>query len=395
MTPSARRSEGGPAALLLRLAVVVLCAGGALRARTWTHADGRTVEAELAGTDGESATLRLPDGRTSVVKLAALSSGDVDFARAWLAEHPPGGVTGFEGAWPEFSLLPEAVVVEKVAEDVQGRRCVYRSRHFEFTSPVPLRAPLSTHWARVFEGTHEFARLLPLNHRSTAAGAGRIAVRFFDRTEDYVAAGGMEGTVGVCRWHRGETEILVSLKELGGGQLGKDGVLDSTDADFHALAHETTHALMDETVKQAAWYTEGSAEYVASTRCRGGKFEIARNKSALAADLAAFSLGGRGPGLGREIKMPHLQVFMAMGMGEFMKNARLNYGAACLLTLYFYHLDGRGDAARMKDYLRLLQEEEDEPVAREKLLGGRSWAQLETEFAAALWKAGVKIDFKP
>ncbi len=44
----------------------------------------------------------------------------------------------------------------------------------------------------------------------------------------------------------------------------------------------------------------------------------------------------------------------------------------CLLTYYWYHQDGKGDAARIKEYLKLLQTGVSEEQAREKLLNGRS-----------------------
>ena len=85
--------------------------------------------------------------------------------------------------------------------------------------------------------------------------------------------------------------------------------------------------------------------------------------------------------------------FMTLSYNNFLANSRFNYGMACLLTYYWYHQDGDGDAARIKEYLKDLQNRVPEVKAREKLLAGRSWDALEEEFKKGMRKVGVKITY--
>lgn len=75
--------------------------------------------------------------------------------------------------------------------------------------------------------------------------------------------------------------MLVPLKSLGVKKVGKDYTVDPGDKDYHVLSHEITHQVMEHAVKQASWYIEGSAEYVANTEYTGGRFKIGVNKSSL------------------------------------------------------------------------------------------------------------------
>jgi hypothetical protein len=160
------------------------------------------------------------------------------------------------------------------------------------------------------------------------------------------------------------------------------------------LAHELTHALMEDEVKAASWYIEGSAEYVRLTPFTTGRYRIAENRDAIVAGVTGFGKrndGGRA--LGKKINMPALSAFMELPYPHFVANAQFNYGVATLLTYYFYHLDGRRDAARIKAYIKALQNGEKEPEARQKLLDGREWEQLETEFAAGMKSLGITVTF--
>jgi hypothetical protein len=68
----------------------ILCGMSALHAapRSFTSTDGKTIEADLVGATGLQATLKLTDGRETVVPLNRLSQSDQDFVAQWLAQHP-------------------------------------------------------------------------------------------------------------------------------------------------------------------------------------------------------------------------------------------------------------------------------------------------------------------
>ncbi len=69
---------------------VLVCGLTALdaTARTFTSTDGKTIDAEVLGADGLQATLKLADGRQTVVPLNRLCQADQDFVLNWLKQNP-------------------------------------------------------------------------------------------------------------------------------------------------------------------------------------------------------------------------------------------------------------------------------------------------------------------
>jgi hypothetical protein len=76
-----------------------------------------------------------------------------------------------------------------------------------------------------------------------------------------------------------------------------------------------------------------------------------------------------------------------------------NYGSAGLMTYFFYHLDGKGDAANMIAFLREVEnvknDAESEAAVKKHLLRERSYEQLADEVKKAFRKEGVTIEFFP
>lgn len=69
---------------------VILLATTSLEAapRSFTSVDGKTVSAELVSADGLQATLKLADGRETVVPLNRLSAADQAFIVSWMSSSP-------------------------------------------------------------------------------------------------------------------------------------------------------------------------------------------------------------------------------------------------------------------------------------------------------------------
>ena len=402
-----------------------------LQARIWNDTQGRQVEGELVTADETTVTIRLKNGKTSVVSLENLSGLDTVFVKDWLKKNPqkkkpaapttapptpakpspvpptppapsPGstpssaGQVGFDGEWPTSVSVPEELGISIVKEDDASKTYIYSSSHFEFSCNVQLRTRLVNSIAKVFEATHEYLRLLPLNHRHTAGRDKPFKVVLFEHYEEYLKGGGPNGSAGVCTYRSGgEAVVLVPLKSLGVKKTGKDYTVDTKDKDFTVMSHEITHQLMGHDVKEAYWYIEGSAEYVAYTGYTNGRYKVAVNRSSIIPAITAYGKDGEGGRhLGKNISMPRLEKFMTMDQREFLFKANKNYGLGCLLTYYFYHEDGEGDAARIKAYLKALQDNVKELKAREHLLAGRSWEELEKDFAAGMRKSGIKLEFK-
>ena len=69
-------------------------------------------------------------------------------------------------------------------------------------------------------------------------------------------------------------------------------------------------------------------------------------------------------------------------------------GVGALMAYYFYHMDGKGDARRIKNYMKAIQSGTSEKEAQKLLLDGRSYEELAKEIEQKWRKAGVKIRFR-
>jgi hypothetical protein len=103
--------------------------------------------------------------------------------------------------------------------------------------------------------------------------------------------------------------------------------------------------------------------------------------------------GTGGRGLGKEIKLGPLKNFMLQSYSGFTSNAQVNYGCALLIANYFFHMDQKEDAARIKKFLAALRENKQGEAALEVLLNGQTWLELEKEIAKAYSGKGVKFTF--
>ena len=386
--------------------------------RQWSDSKGHKTVAELVTADSTTVSLRREDGKVIKVKLSLLSQADRDFVTAWRTAQtavvakpvspPPrpalgssgpvkeGEPAGFGAEWPTSAYVPDELGIKIVKEDDSDKDYIYESTHFRFTCDVQLRTRLVNECAKVFEATHEFLRLMPLNNRDTKGTEKKFPVFIFETYEDYVKAGGPPGSAGVCIYRGDDTKVLVPLRSFGVRKTGKDYTVDTGDRDYKVLSHEITHQLMEHEVKKASWYIEGSAEYVAFTPYTGGRYKIAVNKKDIVASVTGYgrdNSGGRA--LGKEITMPRLKAFMTQSYQSFTSDSNFNYGVGCLLTYYFYHQDGTGEAERIKRYLDALQRGVAENAACDQfLLDGRTWEELEEEFRKGMRRFSVRIEYK-
>ena len=83
-----------------------------------------------------------------------------------------------------------------------------------------------------------------------------------------------------------------------------------------------------------------------------------------------------------------------MSYDKFTGNSNLNYGSGLLLTYYFFHMDGQGDAARIKEFLKAMRAGKTMDEAYEKLLDGRTWQQLEADITSSWKRERVTFSFR-
>jgi hypothetical protein len=383
-----------------RLIFPIMLLAGVVRAqemRSWTDRQNRTIEAAFVGVKGETVILKLKNGREVTYPLSKLSDADANYAsKQSVAEKsnaaaPP---VNFDAPWPDRIKFSEDPAIVTVEEDTENKRFIYESANYRYVSDVRLSKSVVKGFAVMFEATYLFCRTLPLAIDGGQQTDGKLLIRLFEKHEDYVEAGGPQESAGV--FMGGKAMVLVPLTSLGVRSVGS-GYMFDRDKSSKTLPHELTHQLTPDpyfSPGSMGWFTEGIAEYVAVTPYRSGSFSVRGNHRDIIEYVTAYgskNMGGRA--LGKEIRLPSLKSFMVQDYGHFMEQAQLNYGCSLLITYYFLQMDGDGDGKRIKNFLKALREGKTGDDALAVLLDGRSFEQLEKEFAKAWSRKGVEFTF--
>jgi len=382
-----------------RPVILCLALAGVLAARTWTDVDGREVEADYVSHDAERVVMRLPDGRSAEVELERLSQADREFLATMNEPAEEDDGLNWDAPWPDdvvFRGDPEIAVEEESELD---KRFVYSSANYRFICDAPLSKSVVSTFADMFEATRLACRSLPLAITGGRQREGKYDILLFEEEESYFKAGGPPGSAGVFMGAR--NLVMVPLESLGVRQVGSSYMRDRDKSDG-TLVHELTHQLTPSEYflpGAMGWFSEGLAEYLTATPYGNGRIHFRNNLDEIQEYIVAHGEDGTGGrALGEEIGAPRLEEFMLMPYREFTGvDANFNYGFGLLLTAYFLHLDGEGDAARIKEFLKGLRaadrRDHDPRKALEPLLDGRSFAELEEDVADAWRRKRVKIEF--
>ncbi len=373
--------------------------------RTWTSTDGKAIPATFISSDGTTVTLKLANGAVVPVPLARLSTADQAFAKeAASAATPaaPGAAASTdsdqplaEKEWPRIVALEEKPKVTVVKEDAATKEFIYRSDHYEFVCDSKLGANVVSEFKKVFEATWLLNCKLPLDLKPKPEKLRDIfQARLYTVTDDYMKAGGVQGSAGI--YMSSDKALKVPLKSLGVKMVGSRVSLEkNSDDDNVTLIHEITHQMMNHWLRDLpTWYIEGAAEYVEQQAYERGKFNLAKHKDSMR-DYA-----NRMGGDGKSFTMRELKSLLTINGREWMTalgeggDARLNYGSAGMLTYYFYHLDGKGDAANIIACLRAIEGGmKGEEAFAKHLLRERTPEQLQEEVQKAFRGEGIKIEF--
>lgn len=389
---------------ILPILLSISTLAAALESRSWTDIQGRKIEATLVRSDGQNIVLKLADGREVPFPLAKLSKPDGEYVeknRETAPKVTPGKKTAeaaeplnFDDPWPERIKFSEDPEIKTVEEDAEKKRYIYESANYRYVCDVRLAQSVVKGFAVMFEATHLFCRTLPLGINGGEKTDGKHLILLFEEFEDYVKAGGPPSSAGVFIGGRGV--VMVPLTSLGVRPVGSGYMLDR-DKSSKTLPHELTHQLTpNKYYKKGAmgWFSEGLAEYVATTPYRAGSYTVRGNLKDIidyATGYGSKDMGGRA--LGTKIKLPALKTFMLQDYSEFLEEPQLNYGCGMLITTYFFYMDGEGDAKRIKAYLKALQEGKDGVDSLSALLDGRTFEALETDIVKAWSRKGVDFTF--
>lgn len=368
--------------------------------RAWTNNAGKTIQAELVDVEGGKAVLNM-NGNNFPVPIDSLSQADQEFIKNWKKSAPSdsSGDTkvkpNWDGPWPKIVSAEVSQDIEVIKEDEAEGDYIYASDHYEFICDVKLNTSVVKRFSLLFEATNQFNRELPIGMVKPFREE-RHKIHLFETYESYVSAGGPAGSAGVYISRDGEGDILVPLTSLGVKKVGSNFSVDY-DKENTTLSHEITHQVTDKEYYargSRGWFTEGTAEYVAQSGYRSGKFNV-NDLQKLKAHVTAYGEDGRGGrALGEELSAPNLEEFMSQDYRTFLENSRFNYGFAALLVYYFYHMDGDKDAANIKNYLKGLKEGKKIPEMYEPLRAGRSWDELEADITKAWRSRGIRITFR-
>ncbi|WP_193213782.1 hypothetical protein [Luteolibacter marinus] len=376
-------------------------AGDPASAEVWTNAHGQSFEANFVRLDGERVIFAFENGRQFLTQLGELSAADQLKLRRLGASAPRPVAApkklNFGHPWPREIRMDGPSQSRVISEDPEQKRFVYESPHYRFTCDVRLTPDVLRNFAMMFETTYKYTTALPLSLTGGWEKKGRLEILLFESMQGYVGAGGGPGTAACFRPSTGV--VMAPLVSLGLEKTPTGFSLDTkgkNDVLIHELAHQLTPANYMRDELRNGWFVEGLAEYVSTTPYSWGYFRPDPHGNAARAYVTAYGEDETtGRALGTKIVAPKLQNFMSMEYREFSgPKANFNYGFALLLTHYFLHMEGNGQARRITAYLQKLTDGASYKEALVPLLGGSSFRQLEKEVADAWRKKGVEIVFK-
>lgn len=339
--------------------------------RTWTDAQGRTMQATLTGLEGDQALFLMDGGQILKFPITKLSPADQEFIKKNSTPSPaPAGTAPATPAagvttrvpiekrvWPKEVEVPaRSVEIAIIVEKPENKECVYRSEAFEFHSQDKLAGSVMKEIARTFEATRTLLQTLPWAiDPKPPAKVGRFQARFYESRASYIADGGPENSGGV--YMSRDRTFRIPFPSLGLKQVGKTWAKDDNYSN-DTIIHEITHQLMhDYLAFLPTWVIEGTAEYTEMLPYKAGRFRAGSHQQGFKEYLEQAERRGVVPS---DINVAtHLMLkgddwraqAESGGMGQFKL-----YFASAVFVYYFCHLDGDGNGTRFLKYLDKIAE---------------------------------------
>lgn len=385
----------------------------AQESRTWTNTQGIKIQGTLIEKGADTATLTLENGKTAKVKIAQLSKADIDYIKAWTpdagettAPAPKSGEKkpaakaenqiandNFADPWPRSTSVPVEIPATTISES--DGKYIYETEHFRFESTAKLTLAVIRKLSCIFEATFEANTQLPLNFHCRKIKENpqghKFVAKLYERDNQFMKVCSTETAAGVFIY----PNVHVPFSSLGLKLMGSAYALDK-GGNSSTLIHEITHQMSLSKGRDIypMWFIEGVAEYVGLTPYGSGKFNFGQTKRYMITAVLEYgkrNSGGRA--LGKDISIPPLQDYLVMSHTDFMFDAQLNYGFSALLVYYFFHIDGKKDGARIKEFIKALQKDPNMDLALEKLLDGRSWDELEKDVQKGMKQFTANVSF--
>lgn len=306
-----------------------------------------------------------------------------------------GGARSFSKSWPRTVYGPQSIKLKRVQLLTKTQPLIYESANYRFILDSKAEPKVVKRFAVLFEATYKYVLALPLNASAHYRPKDKkFPIYLFRDFASYYRAGGPQGSAGVYMPRTGV--IMVPMPVL--GVRWAAGKWKSVKKDNNSvLSHELVHQLTDG-VRFTSWYLEGSAEYVAATRYTHGAYHGGSSTKQRAFQYVRSKQGlkdGSGRRLGPRFNLMSLERYMNLPYSQFTgSEGNKNYAVGLLLTQYFYHKHGRGDAAGIKNYIKAIQQGSSEREAQKHLLAGKTYAQLQEDFRRFCGQGGISIKFE-
>ena len=309
--------------------------------REWTSSQGKKLQASLLSLEGGTVKLRMKNGRELTVKTDQLSKTDQDY----LASMDKVGRAFEAGTMPEETRIELPVKAE-------GGPNEFKTEHFVFVSEADVGKSFISEAAKVFEGTYQAIKMLPLGLNPNPPGGDvKFRARFMTSESfsaeiaNYVEESANLKVAGIYLPKR--KKIWVPYESIGAVKKGGQMTLKRT-ADTSTLVHEITHQMMhDWLVLTPMWFTEGMAEYIASVPYQNGRFDFRNSERGLKERLEKKYKG-----------MPAIMIspedLSDPNEGDAWKGEMNDYLSAMLWVHYFVRMDREGHGEAVAVYLKLM-----------------------------------------
>ncbi|MEM8866722.1 MAG: hypothetical protein AAGC73_00485 [Verrucomicrobiota bacterium] len=292
---------------------------------------------------------------------------------------PTQTVAGLERELPYLTLAePEPVLGS------------YHSEHFTFRYTGSLDESLLEEIAQLCEATRFAVQELPLDI-TYPVPTSAFEIHLFQTEPSYLDAGGIQGTAGI--YLPSEARTLIRLDLLTQAPKGEPAPLNHRRA--KTLVHEVTHQLQHQWMgKVPIWLLEGIAVYMESIPIsEEGKFLFESIHFRQSESVSRCTTN--------RLSVTNLEHLMGMSGHEWIEHFQANplsvhrnYLSAYLLTYYFLHLEGEGDASTLCQYIRKMEKASNKQAyekADQLLLNGKSMDELEADLIAAYQNEGMTL----
>jgi hypothetical protein len=247
--------------------------------------------------------------------------------------------------WPKSYDAPRAEW--RAAESASG--FAYRTNSYLILCREELGAGRVNEIATTAESVHEALSLFPLALLPTGVeGDDRRParrtpiVRILATQKNYIASGGMPGTVGFFDGHTGE--VLVSLEKLVEPKGPRSNLAPRQR--YRLLVHELVHQAMGGRLGELPlWFTEGIAEYLAAVQFAPGRYKFENSSRAIIDHLYTVWAHDRR----KTITVPSLTTLTAIGHNSWAAdneknkaNAYAKYAGSMLFVHFQLELASRG-----------------------------------------------------